>query len=243
MSNPQVENGYTRVANEIFEALARIRIPGEARQILDVVLRKTYGFNKKEDAISLSQFCLSTGMRKGDVCRAKNKAISMNMLKVVSKKANHIGNIYSINKDFSCWIPLAKKLRGVAKKQIIVSKKANNRMQKSDTQKTVTKDTVTKDISKKEKESFLQGDQWNEIIDSFRPINDLYRDFYSNRTERAALDHIAKTIGIEKLKNAIAFITRCLGDEFAPTITKPTELKRKYGQLQKYYKKTRNPKK
>ena len=47
MANPQKENGYTSIANDIVEALAGIRIPGEARQCLDVILRKTYGWNKK----------------------------------------------------------------------------------------------------------------------------------------------------------------------------------------------------
>ena len=38
MANPQTENGYTKIANEIMEALAHIRIPGEAMQVLLVIL-------------------------------------------------------------------------------------------------------------------------------------------------------------------------------------------------------------
>jgi phage replication O-like protein O len=233
MANPQLENGYTKVANEIFEALAGIRIPGEARQVLDVIFRKTYGFNKKEDKISLSQFCILTHLRDCDVCRAINKLINMN---IVSKKANLVANIYRFNKDFTTWKPLAKKQ--------MISNKANLGLQKSklglaikqDTKETITKDNI-KEIAKN---TFLQGTQWNELIDSFKPLNDLYLDFYSNKTERNALDHLAKTIGTNKLKNAIRFVTDSLGDTYAPTITKPTELKRKYGALQKYYKSNKN---
>lgn len=47
MANPQCENGFTKIANELMEALAKIRIPGEARQVLDVIFRQTYGWNKK----------------------------------------------------------------------------------------------------------------------------------------------------------------------------------------------------
>src|SRR3990167_1120803 len=125
MANPQVENGYLRIATEIFEALCGIRIPGETRQVIDVVIRKTYGYNKKEDCISLSQFCLLTGMRRGGVCRAINKAVSMNILKVISKEANGKGNKYCIVKDFDSWKSLAKKRRGVSNKLIIISKKEN----------------------------------------------------------------------------------------------------------------------
>lgn len=143
MANPQLENGYVKIANDIFDALSRIRISGEARQVLDVIIRKTYGYNKKEDAISLSQFCLATGMRRGDVIRGAKKLMDMN---IISKKANDIANVYRINKDFDTWKPLAKKLRGVAKKQISISKIANNDKQKSYIQKTVSKDNTTKDI-------------------------------------------------------------------------------------------------
>ena len=49
MVSPQWENGYTKIANEILESLARIRINGEARQVLDVIIRKTYGYGKKTE--------------------------------------------------------------------------------------------------------------------------------------------------------------------------------------------------
>ena len=53
---PQLENGYTKIANELLEAIAAIRIPGEAMQVLLVIIRKTYGYCKKKDAISISLF-------------------------------------------------------------------------------------------------------------------------------------------------------------------------------------------
>jgi hypothetical protein len=48
MANPQAEHGHVDIANEIMEALAKISIPSEARRILDFILRKTYGWHKKE---------------------------------------------------------------------------------------------------------------------------------------------------------------------------------------------------
>lgn len=107
MANPQVEHGYTKIANELMQALARIRIPGETRQIVDTIFRKTYGFNKKEDIISLSQFCLATGMKKPTCSRAIKTALSMN---IIIKKDNGGIHFYSINKDFDTWKPLSKKI-------------------------------------------------------------------------------------------------------------------------------------
>lgn len=80
MANPQIENGYTRIANEIMDALAKIRIPGQARQVLDFILRKTYGWNKKTDMISLSQFVEGTGLSKVAVCKGINKLLGMNII-------------------------------------------------------------------------------------------------------------------------------------------------------------------
>lgn len=145
MASPQIENGHIKIANEIFEAFGRIRISGEARQVLDVILRKTYGFNKKNDAISLSQFCLATGLKKQHVDRGITHLIGMNL---ITKKGDTIANVYSFNKDFDTWKPLPKKVT-YPKKVTGVTKKDNNRTQKRGIQKTVTKDTITKDISTK----------------------------------------------------------------------------------------------
>ncbi len=107
MASPQIEDGYIKIANELMQALARIRIPGEARQIVDTIFRKTYGFNKKEDRISLSQFCLGTGMKKPACSRAIKTASRMN---IIIKKDNDGIHFYSINKDFETWKPLSKKI-------------------------------------------------------------------------------------------------------------------------------------
>jgi len=117
MASPQIENGYIKIANELFEALIKTRIPGEARQVLDIIIRQTYGFNKIYSLITLDKFALATGLRKCDVLRALKKLYSMNL---VSKKAN--GN-YHFVKDFDTWKPLAKKQT--------ISKKANNDLLKS----------------------------------------------------------------------------------------------------------------
>jgi len=85
MANPQKEDGFTAIANEIMDALAHIRIPGEERQILDVILRKTYGFQKCEDYISLSQFMSMTGIKKPNVIRAIRGLTSKKMIIVIKK--------------------------------------------------------------------------------------------------------------------------------------------------------------
>jgi len=134
MANPQVEDGFCKIANELIEALARIRIPGEAMQILLVIIRETYGWNKKEDAISLSQFVAATGMRRPNVCRAITKLLAIN---IIIKKDTPTASKYRLNKDFDSWKPLSKKISPVSKK-IIGSLQKDN--------KVVSKKIHTKDI-------------------------------------------------------------------------------------------------
>jgi phage replication O-like protein O len=126
-NNPQLEDGYTAISNELLEALARIRINGEARQCLDVIFRKTYGFKKKEDRISISQFVLYTGINKACVCRALNK---IKQMQIVIQKDNK----WSINKLYNSWCPLSKKITVIQKDNTVIQKD-NNRYPKRYTQK------------------------------------------------------------------------------------------------------------
>lgn len=102
MSNPQKENGYTAIANEILEALAQITFRGCTRQVLDVIFRKTYGFHKKEDAIALSQFCKLTKASKRTVIYAIQELEAKNMIFV--KKDGTEANIYRFNKHHDTWL-------------------------------------------------------------------------------------------------------------------------------------------
>src|ERR1700704_3980060 len=95
--NPQIEDGYIRIAVELQRALCQFRIPGEARQVFDAILFKTYGFRKTEDWISLTQLSLITGLPTSEVCRSIRKLLSMN---VIGKKATGGRSIWRINKHF-----------------------------------------------------------------------------------------------------------------------------------------------
>ncbi len=115
-NGPQIENGYTRIADEIIDALARYRIPGEQMQCLFLIIRKTYGYNKKVDSISLSQFVDGTGLKKPTVCRALRELKEKNL--IIIKNDNGGGKEYRFNKHYGTWRPLSKK--------IILSKKITN---------------------------------------------------------------------------------------------------------------------
>lgn len=96
MASPQVENGFTRIANELLEVVVRAPLDGRELRLVLFVLRKTYGFGKKEDYISLSQFTLHTRIDRSSVCKIIKKLVAYRTL--VKK-----GSIYAINKNYDEW--------------------------------------------------------------------------------------------------------------------------------------------
>lgn len=196
MASPQVENGYTAIANEIMDELIKIRVPGEAMQILLVILRKTYGWGKKEDHISLSQFYEATGMKKPSIIRAIKQLLAIKLISV-SEKANRKGQLYEFNKDYDTWQPLAKKLMLAKKLTDVsnnangVSEKAKNRLQKSYPQKQKTTLTKTNTKTKRREIEFILPDDINPEV---------WSAFIEHRSKiKKPLTEYAKHLIIEKL--------------------------------------------
>jgi len=143
METPQLENGFTRIANQLLEQYSKIRIPGECMQVLFVIIRKTYGYNKKHDAISLSQFVSSTNLKKTTVCKAIKKLHDMCLIAItknITKKGNSFSTTYCVVKNSAIWKPLPKKVT-LPKKVIIVTQKGKGVVPNM----VHTKDNVTKD--------------------------------------------------------------------------------------------------
>jgi len=174
---PQKENGYTAISNEIMDALCRTRVAGEQRQVFDCILRKTYGWNKKEDRISLSQFMDMTGISKSHIIRAIKGLIDKNM---IAKKGNDLGITYCIQKKYHLWNALPKK-ETLPKKEINVAKKGNVALPK----KGHTKDTLTKDNTKDRK---LKRKDFQKLLVDGDYIHDLSVSL--NLTPREAKAHI-----------------------------------------------------
>ena len=153
MANPQIEDGHIDIANDIAEQFCRYRISGEEWLVLWVIIRKTYGWKKKEDRIALSQFAIMTGLKRQTVLRAINKLSSKKIIAVIKKDDSQI-NLYRFNKDFDQWKPLSKKITVSSKKITTVIKKDNQVSSfLSHTNTILTKDTLTKE--KEYSSSFL----------------------------------------------------------------------------------------
>ena len=97
MANPQLEDGFTMVANEIIEELARINLCAYESRVLWFIIRKTYGWHKKNDWIALSQIVDSTGILKPNVSRTLKSLKARNI--ITRDKNRRVG----LQKDYEKW--------------------------------------------------------------------------------------------------------------------------------------------
>ena len=235
MANPQKENGYTAIANEILEALSAYRIPGECRQVLDCIFRKTYGYQKKEDAIANSQIVKMTKIKKGNVSRALSKLITNN---VVIKSDNSSINILSINKDYNAWKPfviksdnstkvLSEVITGVIRSDNkVLSEVMDTKERKKLYKRNIAKSTLHKD-EKTLKFSVLGA----EVLKLFEEIDPINKTYYSNLTQRKACDFLIETYSMELVKKIIAVLPKTNAIPYFPNITTPDKLQKKWVEL------------
>lgn len=100
MKEPQLEDGYTRINNHTLEHLAKIQLNSSEFNIILVVIRLTWGFNKKSDTISISQIVKHTNLSKRAVIRSINSLVDKNLL---IKEQHPKGNVYMLNKYTEGW--------------------------------------------------------------------------------------------------------------------------------------------
>ena len=106
MANTRIENGHLRIANELAEKLARVQLSGTEHRIIWAVWRKTIGWQKREDRISLSQLAKITEMNLRVVRRTLSVLVRKNIIIKKSGRDKNVPsniNILRFNKDYETW--------------------------------------------------------------------------------------------------------------------------------------------
>jgi len=110
--------GFFRVpsdksTNDFVLSLVKARLSSSEYQVVLLVLRKTYGFNKQKDWISLTQFenyCLKT---RSTICQTINLLVKKNIL--VKNAYKGIKASYHLNLNITEWQSLVRKIKPVQK--------------------------------------------------------------------------------------------------------------------------------
>jgi len=99
-SSPQVEDGYTRIANELFDAALAYPFTGRQLKVFMAIVRKTYGYNKKRDDLSASQIGDLCGVARNHVTSTLNELSNLN---IITKLPGEFGSLIEINKNYRRW--------------------------------------------------------------------------------------------------------------------------------------------
>ena len=221
----QVENGnYTRIVNPLIEHLIQVPFKGCELAVAIYIIRKTYGFNKTQDSISLSQFCKDVKRARSTINLALKTLQVVGIVKLVRRgDLKGASNIWKINKYFDTWelVRLPKLVR--QKRKPSMTKRPN----------LVRTVIHTKDNNKRQtKDSASQGDaDIPVIINLFKEVNPSYQRLFGMPPQRAAAERLKKTHGMEKLSSMIAFLPKSNTSRYAPTITTPVQFEQKLGDL------------
>src|SRR3990167_5512355 len=155
MASPQIKDGYTKIANELLEAYLKISkyLSPYENTVWLCILRKTYGYHKKEDWISLSQIGVMTNIRQSHIARSIRKLKERKM--VIHSGERGKTYLTSIQKDYNIWSLLPKQVRTLLPKQVapLLPKQVRTTTQTGfellpkqvDTKDNTTKDNTTKD--------------------------------------------------------------------------------------------------
>jgi phage replication O-like protein O len=148
MASPQLENGYTPIANEILDKIACLPLNGTQFRIVTVVWRYTYGFSRKEHDLSEKFIANATDIHHKQIQREINTLIQYNLLFVVREATFKSSRVIAFNKDYDSW-QVAKKLPGnkiTAGNESVVS--PGSELVTQDNQDLKTKDLVVDVVNK-----------------------------------------------------------------------------------------------
>jgi len=219
----QVENGnFTRIVNPLIEHLIQLPFKGCELAVAIFIIRKTYGFQKKQDEISLTQFQQGLKRSRQTIVTALKNLQLVNVARLVKRGSmKGDGNIWTINKYHDTW-ELGKMARLVKRKRGASLTEAPNLVKTA---------RHTKETKEKTKESTAQSAEVSAVINLFKEVNPSYQRLFGMPPQRAAVERMLKTHGVEKLTSMVVYLPKSNATKYAPTITTPSQFEAKLGDL------------
>ena len=103
MANPQIENGYTAVANEILDNLYKFSLNGTELKVISCIFRYTFGFHRKSHKLSASFIARWGNCDLRAVKRALKKLQENKIIIRVNPNIKGKAAEIMINKDYKQW--------------------------------------------------------------------------------------------------------------------------------------------
>lgn len=140
--NPQKENGYTPIANELLEQIMSFDFSKRQLLVLLAISRMTYGYSKKSDALSGWQIAKLTKLDRSSVSKTINELLELNVItKLDTGRVSHgvLVNEIAINKLYKDWLTVDK--TSTVDKSSTVDKTSTVTVDKTSTQPLIKRPT------------------------------------------------------------------------------------------------------
>lgn len=129
MASPQLDNGFVKIANELFNEFMRHDFSKRQRNILDLILRLSFGVNKKTAHIPKQSYFSAVGIDKSDIKKELKYLVNTRVIFWDEEDM-----IFSLNKDYDQWkISPSKKFDDDLFKQLIHINLSNSNVGKTPT--------------------------------------------------------------------------------------------------------------
>lgn len=103
MANPQIENGYTAVANEILDNLYKLSLNGTELKVISCIFRYTFGFHRKSHKLSASFIARWGNCDLRAVKRALKKLQRDRIIICINSEQRGVTAELMFNKNYEQW--------------------------------------------------------------------------------------------------------------------------------------------
>lgn len=98
------DESYTKIPNDLLNALAIYKFNGRQRAIIDVICRYTFGFNRDYYKFPVALFETITGIKRHNISAELSKLVSSKVVEIIGSPSKTETRIYFINMNYQQWL-------------------------------------------------------------------------------------------------------------------------------------------
>jgi len=244
MASPQPDK-FTKISSELLDALCFLQLSGSEWSFVHALIRKTYGYNKKEDWITNTQIMSMTGLCKERVSEARTKLLGLN---IITENGNKIG----VQKDYEKWGKLRKNVTKVTEKRNYQLRKNVTTIDSIDNRQLGANAPVIKSLvmwNRNTEEDVVDYDGDGSLKAEKKPQTKKYpnapvvqkvfqevlgknpANWKLNTTQLQACENLYTERTPERVRAALHYFQEVKDQEFCPMISSPYDLDSKWQKL------------
>jgi phage replication O-like protein O len=213
LANPQIENGFTRIANELYDEILKSDLSLREIKTVFCVIRYTYGFQRKCCELAVRFISKATNIKYQHIAETLKELENKNLISFIHNAKHKQGRQIQLNKDYDSWKLNSSqksdgfKLDSIQKSDGIVPKEVTETVPKKVTKKENYKENIKHDqaplinSSSKHKGKNWRHRKRNENEKVFISKEEIQKHFSRelNQKDFNEINNIAERFGIETM--------------------------------------------